>query len=185
MTSSARHHCKKHGYWIKIQCRFSKCGGQKPQRATSHRVKTTRAIISFRLVMTWTSLCQIAWGWLTVEGPSISPLERVNEELQGYVSSRCPSGRRRRRASCWYRRHRDDNDYSVESKAALPTSVRHIPRLSHELYFIGWLTKDVGPVTFERNGCFAETMASRWKLGARRKNWGYLSCAEADSCRWG
>ena len=37
------------------------------------------------------------------------------------------------------------------------TGVWHIPKLSRILFSVGRFTKDVGPVTFERDGCFAET----------------------------
>ncbi|KAG3254075.1 hypothetical protein PI124_g1314 [Phytophthora idaei] len=47
------------------------------------------------------------------------------------------------------------------------TSVWHIPKLSRNLFSVGRFTKDVGPVTFESDGCFAETKDLRWKLGAR------------------
>jgi transposase InsO family protein len=46
------------------------------------------------------------------------------------------------------------------------TSVWHIPKLSRNLFSVGRFTKDVGPVTFERDGCFAETKGIRWKLRA-------------------
>ena len=51
-------------------------------------------------------------------------------------------------------------------KKGVLTSVRHIPKLSGNRFSVGRFTKDVGPVTFERDGCFAETKGLRWKLGA-------------------
>ncbi|POM74929.1 Copia proteinlike [Phytophthora palmivora] len=47
------------------------------------------------------------------------------------------------------------------------TKVWHIPKLSRNLFSVGRFTKDVGPVTFERDGCFAETKKIKWQLGAR------------------
>jgi hypothetical protein len=41
------------------------------------------------------------------------------------------------------------------------------PKLSRNLFSVGRFTKDVGPVTFERDGCFAESKSIKWKLGAR------------------
>ncbi|POM79706.1 Integrase catalytic core protein [Phytophthora palmivora] len=38
---------------------------------------------------------------------------------------------------------------------------------SRNLFSVGRFTKDVGPVTFERDGCFAETKKIKWQLGAR------------------
>ena len=53
------------------------------------------------------------------------------------------------------------------TKKGMLTGVWHIPKLSRNLFSVGRFTKDVGPVTFERDGCFAETKDLRWKLGAR------------------
>ncbi|KAG6615787.1 Transposon-encoded protein [Phytophthora cinnamomi] len=39
--------------------------------------------------------------------------------------------------------------------------------LSRNLFSVGRFTKDVGPVTFESDGCFTETKGLKWKLGAR------------------
>ncbi|OWY95848.1 Integrase, catalytic core protein, partial [Phytophthora megakarya] len=39
--------------------------------------------------------------------------------------------------------------------------------LSRNLFSVGRFTKDVGPVIFESDGCFAETKGLKWKLGAR------------------
>uniref|UniRef100_A0AAV1V3B1 Polyprotein n=1 Tax=Peronospora matthiolae TaxID=2874970 RepID=A0AAV1V3B1_9STRA len=38
--------------------------------------------------------------------------------------------------------------------------------LSRNLFSVGRFIKDVGPVTFEVDGCFAETKGFKWKLGA-------------------
>ncbi|CEG45551.1 Phosphatidylinositol kinase (PIK-G3) [Plasmopara halstedii] len=52
-------------------------------------------------------------------------------------------------------------------KKGVLTSVWHIPKLSRNLFSARRSTKDVGPVTFERDGCFAEVKGLRWKLGER------------------
>ncbi|CEG46576.1 FOG: Transposon-encoded proteins with TYA, reverse transcriptase, integrase domains in various combinations, partial [Plasmopara halstedii] len=52
-------------------------------------------------------------------------------------------------------------------KKGVLTLVWHIPNLSRNLFSVGRFTKDVGPVTFERDGCFAEAKGLRWKIGAR------------------
>ena len=52
-------------------------------------------------------------------------------------------------------------------KLGVITSVWHIPQLSRNLFSVGRFTKDVGPVTFEQDGCFAEVKGLRWKLGVR------------------
>ena len=53
------------------------------------------------------------------------------------------------------------------TKKGVLTDVWHIPMLSRNLFSVGRFTKDVGPVTFETNGCFAETKGVKWKLGVR------------------
>ena len=53
------------------------------------------------------------------------------------------------------------------TKKGMLTGVWHIPKLSRNLFSVGRFTKDVGPVTFERHGCFAEAKGLRWKLGVR------------------
>ncbi|GMF66431.1 unnamed protein product [Phytophthora lilii] len=53
------------------------------------------------------------------------------------------------------------------TKKGVLTNVWHIPKLSRNLFSVGRFTKDVGPVTFETDGCFAETKGLTWKLGAR------------------
>ncbi|KAG2963263.1 hypothetical protein PC120_g27553 [Phytophthora cactorum] len=52
-------------------------------------------------------------------------------------------------------------------KKGVLTNVWYIPKLSRNLFSVGRFTKDVGPVTFESDGCFAETKGLKWKLGAR------------------
>ncbi|GMF60305.1 unnamed protein product [Phytophthora fragariaefolia] len=52
-------------------------------------------------------------------------------------------------------------------KKGVLTGVWHIPKLSRNLFSVGRFTKDVGPVTFKRDGCFAETKNVKWQLGAR------------------
>ncbi|POM74771.1 Copia proteinlike putative, partial [Phytophthora palmivora] len=51
-------------------------------------------------------------------------------------------------------------------KKGVLTKVWHIPKLSRNLFSVGRFTKDVGPVAFERDGCFAETKKIKWQLGA-------------------
>ncbi|KAG3230939.1 hypothetical protein PI124_g23964 [Phytophthora idaei] len=53
------------------------------------------------------------------------------------------------------------------TKEGMVTSVWHIPKLSRNLFSVGRFTKDVGPVIFESDGCFAETKDLKWKLGTR------------------
>ncbi|KAG3122194.1 hypothetical protein PI126_g24245 [Phytophthora idaei] len=52
-------------------------------------------------------------------------------------------------------------------KNGVLTNVWHIPKLSRNLFSVGRFTKDVGPVIFERDGCFAENKGLKWQLGAR------------------
>ena len=52
-------------------------------------------------------------------------------------------------------------------KKGVLTNVWHIPKLSRNLFSVGRFTKDIGSVTFEVDGCFAETKGLKWKLGAR------------------
>ncbi|KAG3215583.1 Retrovirus-related Pol polyprotein from transposon TNT 1-94 [Phytophthora cactorum] len=52
-------------------------------------------------------------------------------------------------------------------KKGVLTNVWHIPKLSRNLFSVGRFTKDVGPVIFERDGCFAEKKGLKWQLGAR------------------
>ena len=54
-------------------------------------------------------------------------------------------------------------------KKGVLTGVWHIPKLSRNLFSVGRFTKDVGRVTFKRDGCFAETKNIKWKLGAEVK----------------
>ena len=50
-------------------------------------------------------------------------------------------------------------------KKGVLTDVWHIPKLSRNLFSVGRFIKDVGPVTFEVDGCFVETKGVKWKLG--------------------
>jgi len=52
-------------------------------------------------------------------------------------------------------------------KKGVLTNVWYIPKLSRNLFSVGRFTKDIGPVTFESDGCFADTKGLKWKLGAR------------------
>uniref|UniRef100_H3H6I2 Retrovirus-related Pol polyprotein from transposon TNT 1-94-like beta-barrel domain-containing protein n=1 Tax=Phytophthora ramorum TaxID=164328 RepID=H3H6I2_PHYRM len=52
-------------------------------------------------------------------------------------------------------------------KKGVLTNVWHIPKLSRNLFSVGRFTKDVGPVTFESDGCFADSKGLKWQLGAR------------------
>ena len=45
------------------------------------------------------------------------------------------------------------------------TNVWYILKLSRNLFSVGRFIKDVGPVTVEVDGCFAETVGVKWKLG--------------------
>ena len=51
-------------------------------------------------------------------------------------------------------------------KKGVLTNVWYIPKLSRNLFSVGRFITDVGPVTFEVDGCFAETKGVKWKLGA-------------------
>ncbi|KAG3048904.1 hypothetical protein PI125_g26659 [Phytophthora idaei] len=53
-------------------------------------------------------------------------------------------------------------------KKGVLTNVWHIPKLSRNLFSVGRFTKDVGPVIFERDGCFAEKKGLKWLLSRRR-----------------
>uniref|UniRef100_A0AAV1UAV2 CCHC-type domain-containing protein n=1 Tax=Peronospora matthiolae TaxID=2874970 RepID=A0AAV1UAV2_9STRA len=47
------------------------------------------------------------------------------------------------------------------------TNVWHIPKLSRNLFSVGRFTKDVGPVTFTKDGCYGEAKGAKWKINAR------------------
>lgn len=47
------------------------------------------------------------------------------------------------------------------------SGVWHIPKLSRNLLSVERFTKDVRPVTFERDGCFAEAKSTKLQLSAR------------------
>ena len=47
------------------------------------------------------------------------------------------------------------------------TGVWHIPKLTRNLFSFGRFTEDVGPVTIESDGCFAQAKSVTWQLGAR------------------
>ena len=51
-------------------------------------------------------------------------------------------------------------------KKGVLTGVWHILKLSRNLFSVGRFTKDVGPVTFESDVCFAEAKSVKWQLGA-------------------
>ena len=53
------------------------------------------------------------------------------------------------------------------TKKGVLTGVWYIPTLSRNLFSVGRFTKDVGAVTFEDEGCFAEAKGLKWKLGDR------------------
>ena len=53
------------------------------------------------------------------------------------------------------------------NKKDMLRGVWHIPKLSRNLFSVGRLTKVVGPVTFESDGCFVKAKGMQWKLGAR------------------
>ena len=52
-------------------------------------------------------------------------------------------------------------------KKGVLTKVWYIPKLSRNLFSVESSTKDVEPITFECDGCFADTKGLKWKLGAR------------------
>ena len=54
--------------------------------------------------------------------------------------------------------------------------VWHNPKLSRKLFSIGRFTKDVGPITFESDGCFVKAKGMQWKLGAREGKMLYKLC---------
>ncbi|CEG37391.1 FOG: Transposon-encoded proteins with TYA, reverse transcriptase, integrase domains in various combinations [Plasmopara halstedii] len=49
-------------------------------------------------------------------------------------------------------------------KKGVLTNVWHIPTLSRNLFSVGRFTKDVGPVIFGKEGCFAETKGVKWRI---------------------
>lgn len=51
-------------------------------------------------------------------------------------------------------------------KKGMLRRVWHISKLSRNLFSFRLFTKDVGPVTFERDGCFVKAKGMRWMLGA-------------------
>ena len=63
-------------------------------------------------------------------------------------------------------------------KKGLITSVWHIPKLSRNLFSVERFKKDVGPVTFKQDGCFAEVNGLRWKLGALKGKGLFKLCME-------
>uniref|UniRef100_H3H7L6 CCHC-type domain-containing protein n=1 Tax=Phytophthora ramorum TaxID=164328 RepID=H3H7L6_PHYRM len=66
-------------------------------------------------------------------------------------------------------------------KKGVLTNVWHIPKLSRNLFSVGRFTKDVGPVTFESDGCFADNKGLKWQLGAL--HWRKAIRAELKSMR--
>uniref|UniRef100_A0AAV1V9B4 Retrovirus-related Pol polyprotein from transposon TNT 1-94-like beta-barrel domain-containing protein n=1 Tax=Peronospora matthiolae TaxID=2874970 RepID=A0AAV1V9B4_9STRA len=52
-------------------------------------------------------------------------------------------------------------------KKGVLTNVWHIPKLSRNLFSVGRFTKDVGRVTFTKDGCYGEAKGTKWKIGAR------------------
>uniref|UniRef100_H3H4L4 Retrovirus-related Pol polyprotein from transposon TNT 1-94-like beta-barrel domain-containing protein n=1 Tax=Phytophthora ramorum TaxID=164328 RepID=H3H4L4_PHYRM len=57
-------------------------------------------------------------------------------------------------------------------KKGVLTNVWHIPKLSRNLFSVGRFTKDVGPVTFESDGCFADNKVRRIAKGTPRRTSG-------------
>uniref|UniRef100_A0AAV1UBA3 Retrovirus-related Pol polyprotein from transposon TNT 1-94-like beta-barrel domain-containing protein n=1 Tax=Peronospora matthiolae TaxID=2874970 RepID=A0AAV1UBA3_9STRA len=53
-------------------------------------------------------------------------------------------------------------------KKGVLTGVWHIPKLTRNLFFVGRLTKNIDPVTFESDGCFAQSKSVKWQLGTRK-----------------
>ena len=68
-------------------------------------------------------------------------------------------------------------------KKGVLTDVRHIPKLSLNLLSVGRFTKNVRPVDFKINGCFAETKGVKWKLGARKGKGLFKLCMTPDLTR--
>ena len=64
-------------------------------------------------------------------------------------------------------RRRDVNEDATRCQERCTHGRVAIPKLSLNLFSVGRFTKEVEPVTFETNGCFAETKGVKWKLGAR------------------
>uniref|UniRef100_A0AAV1T0R4 Retrovirus-related Pol polyprotein from transposon TNT 1-94-like beta-barrel domain-containing protein n=1 Tax=Peronospora matthiolae TaxID=2874970 RepID=A0AAV1T0R4_9STRA len=67
------------------------------------------------------------------------------------------------------------------TKKGVLTDVWHIPMLLRNLFSVGRFTKDVGSVTLETNGCFAETKCVKWKLGAREGKWLFKLCMTPEA----
>uniref|UniRef100_A0AAV1UYL3 Uncharacterized protein n=1 Tax=Peronospora matthiolae TaxID=2874970 RepID=A0AAV1UYL3_9STRA len=53
-------------------------------------------------------------------------------------------------------------------KKCVLTGVWHIPKLTRNLFSVGCFTKDIGHVTFESDGCFAQSKSVKWQLGTRK-----------------
>uniref|UniRef100_A0AAV1UA25 Integrase catalytic domain-containing protein n=1 Tax=Peronospora matthiolae TaxID=2874970 RepID=A0AAV1UA25_9STRA len=49
-------------------------------------------------------------------------------------------------------------------KKGVLTGVWHIPKLTRNLFSVGRFTKDIVPVTFESDGCFAQSKSVKWQL---------------------
>ncbi|KAG2758739.1 Retrovirus-related Pol polyprotein from transposon TNT 1-94 [Phytophthora cactorum] len=169
-TSSACHYCGEHGHWIaKCPVRIREnAERQRPQRANVAQSEDDSGDFLFS-VGSNKDVSKSSGMWLVDSGATqhmtyskeymknfkkITPVD-VHLADDGVVqalgtgdivmSMRTPRG----------------------MKKGVLTNVWYIPKLSRNLFSVGRFTKDVGPVTFESDGCFAETKGLKWKLGAR------------------
>ncbi|KAE9565726.1 hypothetical protein CGMCC3_g18090 [Colletotrichum fructicola] len=171
-TSSACHYCGEHGHWIaKCPVRIREnAERQRPQRANVAQSEDDSGDFLFS-VGSNKDVSKSSGMWLVDSGATqhmtyskeymknfkkITPVD-VHLADDGVVqalgtgdivmSMRTPRG----------------------MKKGVLTNVWYIPKLSRNLFSVGRFTKDVGPVTFESDGCFAETKGLKWKLGALRR----------------
>ena len=52
-------------------------------------------------------------------------------------------------------------------KKGVLTNVWYISKLSRNMFPVGRFTKDIGPMTFESDGCFAELKNFKWLVRAK------------------
>ncbi|KAF1328946.1 Gag-pol polyprotein, partial [Globisporangium splendens] len=52
-------------------------------------------------------------------------------------------------------------------KKGVLTNVRHIPKLTRNLFSVGRFTKDVAPMTFDTSVCYVNLKGQKWKVGER------------------
>ena len=167
-TGGACHYCGEHGHWIaKCPVRIREnTERQRPQRANIAQVEDDTGEFLF---LVGDSISKSSDVWLVDSGATqhmtstkkfmknykeISPVD-VHLADDGVVQA-IETG---------------DIIMSMKTprgiKKGMLIGVWHIPKLSRNLFSVGRFTKDVGAVTFESEGCYAETKGLKWKIGAR------------------